>query len=351
MTTLTFRRITTQDPATRPRPRQGHASVFHKGCLYVFGGRVQGSGRIYVNDLWKYDPDKNTWEEILAVNPSQVPCKRHNHTCVMGMDDAIYVFGGQTVSNKYLGDLWRFDLGTQQWSELTQSQPRHSHGAWKHGNTMLVFGGRTGLKPAVYSNEVLAYDFESNKWSTPYSGDDQGRAAAAAGAPHPRSYTSIVKCDEYLVVFGGYWWDGKEHYFDDTFGFSLTSHKWIKLSPLGNERVPHCRNRHGLLPLPSVADGGFMSGMVIFGGNFYANDRGSDKFFGDAWMFGTFVEEPLTSGKWNKVTLLGDIPCPRGHVAWVEDDQVPGRSWMFGGEAKRERFNDLYEVRVEVSAT
>lgn len=303
---------------------------------------MQGSGRIYVNDLWKYDPTQNTWEEIIAVDPSRMPCKRHNHSCIVDRN-AIYVFGGQTVSDAYLGDLWRFDLDTRQWSELATSQPRHSHSALKHERSMIIFGGRTGLKPAVYSNEILAYDFDSNVWNSLYSTDDQESATVA---PHPRSYTSIVQCGQYLVVYGGYWWNGKEHYFDDTFGFCLNSHEWVKLSPLGDDRVPHSRNRHGALSLPAAV--GSRSGMIIFGGNFYRNRKGTDKFFGDSWLFGSSMEEPLTSGKWSRVTLLGDVPCPRGHPTWVQDDQVAGRSWMFGGEANRQRFNDLYEVRVEV---
>ncbi len=304
---------------------------------------MQGSGRVYINDLWKYDFTQNTWEELIEADPSHKPCKRHNHSCVVEMN-AIYMFGGQTVSDAYLGDLWRFDLDTRQWSELATSQPRHSHSALKHERSMVIFGGRTGLKPAVYSNEILMYDFDSNAWNSLYLRDDEDPAAVA---PHPRSYTSIVQCGQYLVIYGGYWWNGKEHYFGDTFGFSLNSHKWVKLSPLGDEHVPHGRNRHGVLSLP-VADAG-SKGMIIFGGNFYSNRKGTDKFFGDAWLFGSLVEEPLTSGKWSKVTLLGDVPCPRGHHTWVEDDQVAGRSWMFGGEANRQRFNDLFEIRVEVT--
>ncbi|KAF9434366.1 Multiple epidermal growth factor-like domains protein 8 [Entomortierella beljakovae] len=271
-----------------------------------------------------------------------MPCKRHNHVCVVETN-AIYVFGGQTVSDAYLGDLWRFDLDTRQWSELAASQPRHSHSALKHQRSMVIFGGRTGLKPAVYSNEILAYDFDTNTWNSLYSGDNHSPTTVA---PHPRSYTSIVQCGQYLVVFGGYYWNGKEHYFDDTFGFCLDSRKWVKLSPLGGERVPRSRNRQSALSLP-VTDVGSMSGMIIFGGNFYANQRGTDKFFGDAWLFGSLVES-LTSGKWSRVTLIGDIPCPRGHSTWVEDDQVAGRTWMFGGEADRQRFNDLYEVKVGI---
>ena len=221
MATLTFRQIKPRDVSTWPRPRQGHASVFHKGCLYVFGGRVQGSGRIYVNDLWKYDPTQNTWEELIAVDLTHMPCKRHNHSCIVKMD-AIYVFGGQTTSDKYLGDLWRFDLNTRQWSELATSQPRHSHSALKHERTMIVFGGRTGLKPAVYSNDILSYDLDSNTWSSLYLRDDQNPAAVE---PHPRSYTSLVPCGQYFVVYGGYWWDGKEHYFDDTFTRHINQEK------------------------------------------------------------------------------------------------------------------------------
>ncbi|KAF9971327.1 kelch domain-containing protein 3 [Actinomortierella ambigua] len=279
----------------------------------------------------------------MAADPLRIPCKRHNHVCVVD-EDAIYVFGGQTTSNAYLGDLWRFDLNTRQWTELAASEPRHSHSALKHGNSILIFGGRTGLNPAVYSNDVLAYDLDSNTWSTLYSAGDQQPGATA---PHPRSYTTIVQCGQQIVVYGGYWWDGKEHYFDDTFGFSLKSRKWTKLSPSGNERVPHSRNRHGALALPQAGKGA-KSGMMIFGGNYYANSKGTDKFFGDAWMFSSVAGKPLSSGAWRKIILIGDVPCPRGHATWVADDQVAGRSWMFGGEADRERFDDLYEVTVDV---
>jgi hypothetical protein len=32
-----------------------------------------------------------------------------------------------------------------------------------------------------------------------------------------------------MIVFGGYWWDGDEHYLNDTWSLDLTTWTWKKL--------------------------------------------------------------------------------------------------------------------------
>ncbi len=45
-----------------PRQRTGHTSVFHNGCIYIFGGKIANIQER--NDLWKYDISRNTFELI-----------------------------------------------------------------------------------------------------------------------------------------------------------------------------------------------------------------------------------------------------------------------------------------------
>ncbi len=127
------------DPSNIPPTRTGAASwTGADGALYLFGGSsVSSSG--YLSDLWRSTVTSQwTWLKggrnaddygIYGVQgssaPGSVPGSRYGAACWTGADGALYLFGGYGYAayglSGYLGDLWRYDVTTNQWTWLKGS--------------------------------------------------------------------------------------------------------------------------------------------------------------------------------------------------------------------------------------
>ena len=99
-----------------PSPRASATSFVIDNYAYVFGGRDSEGN--YLNDLWKYDPQKDIWES-LGITPLQ---SRVNATsCVC--DGVAYIglgFNGLYYnSTGYLTDWWSYDPINNQWKQLS----------------------------------------------------------------------------------------------------------------------------------------------------------------------------------------------------------------------------------------
>jgi N-acetylneuraminic acid mutarotase len=64
--------------------------------------------------------DKHKW--IKKETTGQAPCPRYLHSSVI-VDSVLYVFGGLDSNNKFLNDLYAFDISTSK--ELTHSFVEH----------------------------------------------------------------------------------------------------------------------------------------------------------------------------------------------------------------------------------
>jgi len=162
---------------------------------YLFGGEYyDGQSNIVLNELWVYNLKINRWKPIggssadpSPSSPPQVPPPRCAHSCVYynaGEAGSLYVFGGERSASAsgdvdlhfHYRDVWRFDIKTQRWEEL--SFPKQSGGAgsvptarsghaavsWK--NYMILFGGFTHESskdvPRWY-NDVYVLDLKTHQ--------------------------------------------------------------------------------------------------------------------------------------------------------------------------------------------
>ena len=67
-------------PELAPPARVGHAQAVLGSKLYVFGGRAGVEmGESELGDLWAFDADGGSWEELRAPNVPSPRCAKHRH--------------------------------------------------------------------------------------------------------------------------------------------------------------------------------------------------------------------------------------------------------------------------------
>jgi hypothetical protein len=69
-----------------------------------FGG---SNGQRVLNDTWSFHISTRKWTELQCTG--SIPCPRRRHAAVL-IDDVMYVFGGYTADETYVGDLSALNL-------------------------------------------------------------------------------------------------------------------------------------------------------------------------------------------------------------------------------------------------
>ena len=184
--------------ADRPQIRYGAG-----GAHDVDGNRVLVShgftDRGRFDDTWAFALDGGGWTKV-ATTPA-VPIKRCLTRCLwLPASASMLLFGGQTDSNPFLGDLWTLDIAKGAWTETKPALlpgPRNLYGAslGEGGKRWYIVGGNTPDGP---SPETWTYDLATAAWSP---------LDAEGDAPPARYSTDAVYAAGKLYIFGGH--DGK----------------------------------------------------------------------------------------------------------------------------------------------
>eukprot|EP01064_Diplonema_japonicum_P034904 TRINITY_DN7383_c0_g1_i1.p1 TRINITY_DN7383_c0_g1~~TRINITY_DN7383_c0_g1_i1.p1 ORF type:complete len:848 (+),score=193.34 TRINITY_DN7383_c0_g1_i1:60-2546(+) len=182
----------------RTPPERAECSVIaHNKRLLLFGGRCnKPEGKKhkmgYSNELWTFDTRHKKWRHLKEAN--QPPSKRAGHAvCKVGT--VMYVHGGSDTNTVY-DDLWKYDIDTQTWSELSiVGIPRHGHFmaplATKAGPLLFIYGG---TKDAARLLQFTTIDH--HQWNTIHVNG----ALTQAGTAH---MGGGAMRNGALVLFGG----------------------------------------------------------------------------------------------------------------------------------------------------
>lgn len=131
----------TLNPPNAPDARQGHSMVtLPDGRVMLFGG--EGPQADLFNDLYAYD--NNNWGEITPSNEPPSP-RRDHEAWIYG--DQLYIWGGKG-QNGSLGDMWSYDIISNEWTERTMSgsvpPARYGHSTTITNNgTTYILGGKS----------------------------------------------------------------------------------------------------------------------------------------------------------------------------------------------------------------
>lgn len=144
-----------------PSPRDAHAAVVHDQWMYVFGGY---DSKRYLNDFHRFHFDTTTWGGVTFGGGA--PSPRGGHTAVVHGGEML-VFGGCDGWN-YFNDLYKFAFETENWLpvRVTGTAPgaRSAPATVVHESQsmMYVFGGYDGGRSL---NDLFRFDLSTSEWA------------------------------------------------------------------------------------------------------------------------------------------------------------------------------------------
>jgi len=286
-----------------PSP-EDHAMAFDsiRGRVVHFGGWSNG----ILGDTWEWDGA--LWRRQSTTGPSA----RYGHAMVYdAARHLIVLFGGIDGAGNYLNDTWEWD-GTA-WNQRTVQGPSARQG---HAMAYDVARGHTVLFGGI------GYDGTGHYFGDTWEWDGQSWTQISSDGPAAR-YHQAMAYDAALartVLFGGYYFDGTDHYFADTWEWNGSS--WSQLTTTA---APSLRSGH------AVAYDSFRSRIILFGG--YYND-GSDHFLGDTWEW--------DGVSWAQVGNGQTTPTPAYRPA-MAFDSVRNVTLLLGGFSLPYRYNGTWE--------
>lgn len=103
------------------------ASHPYTSKVYGFGGYVNDT---LSNSILEYDFRSGSYNLLspsgmillFVFTVGSSPCARVHHAICMGLN-SLYVYGGLDADQHPLNDLWRFDIKSQVWKQVSMSPP------------------------------------------------------------------------------------------------------------------------------------------------------------------------------------------------------------------------------------
>lgn len=409
---------TSNTPGARSDMR-GHW-VDSSGNLWLFGGNSADSvGSMGpINDLWKFTPGNKNWTWVGGANTimaaptygtqgvgstSNIPGARMSFEGVKDSSGVFWLFGGYGVdinsSQGTMGDLWKFDPSTSQWTWVSGSQtyyPPNVPGTkgvgsasnspagrsnvvmWADTSSNLwIFGGE-GIDAAnneVFLNDLWSYTPSSGNWawmagsSTNFQAPVFGTKGVAAAQNSPGARR---RAGTWLDSSGKLWLMGGEAV--DAFGYvDLMNDLWCydpatKLwtwvsgsSSRGTDGVYGTKGTGSTSNFPGGRTAFFhwadsSGNLWLFGGSGY-DSAGNGGYLNDLWKY------EIATGKWTWVAgsnVVGGAPAygtkgagstsniPGARDSGVSWTDSSGNFWLFAGygrdnNSNYDLLNDLWK--------
>ena len=273
-----------------PDGRVRHTAVWTGNEMIVWGGDGDSGA---VNTGRRYSPMTNSWT---ATSTTNAPSARDSHSAVWAGNEMI-VWGGYFYdgSNHYLSTGGRYNPSSDSWTPTnTTSAPsgRDSHTAVWAGNEMIVWGGYFYDGSDHYLNTGGQYNPSTNSWT----------AVATTDAPAGRVLHTVVWSGSEMIVWGGYFYSGGAHFLNTGGRYNPSTNSWITTSTTNapTARLGHTATWTGVE-------------MIVWGGS-----------------AGPFVETFNTGGRYNPSTngwtATGTTNAPSGrsgHTAvWIGTEMI-----------------------------
>lgn len=131
----------------------------------AYGSLLKTNLSSLVNDLWKYTPGENSWEDETPSNDTKPEGRYYSSIGSNQSSNSIYLFGGYD-DNKLLTDIWIFNLASKKWDKVNQPttlSERGKYGVVHTNNSFYVIGGATTSDQPIKDN--WQYNLTTNTWT------------------------------------------------------------------------------------------------------------------------------------------------------------------------------------------
>lgn len=150
-----------------PSPRTIHNVGKGQGEMWVWGGGDTGAVPVSDTTLHCLQIDAKEW--VHYKSGGSCPSPRHGHV-VACLGDKVLVHGGmsgdQIFGDLYIADRSQLDSGVCEWRQVTcpdrQPVARAAHSSAAHNNSLYIFGGFTGSEAL---DDLWRFDIETEKWT------------------------------------------------------------------------------------------------------------------------------------------------------------------------------------------
>lgn len=193
-----------------PPARYGFTMVPHATGAYMFGGERSSYA---FNDVWRFDWGQKAWS-FVPPKSNTAPQPRFDHSAAVS-GDTMWVYGGRTGAGEVLSDVWALDLPTGAWTRLAETTPmgaRFGHSATFTGDgndgLMYMYGGYApdaGFSSAFFRCGLAAdgtLECEDIANGCPDVATPAAARVSGVGLT-PRSGQSMVPSATGLLLFGG----------------------------------------------------------------------------------------------------------------------------------------------------
>lgn len=136
--------------------RQYSAAFASSKYGFVFGG----ISNQFLNDLWRYDPSVDQWQEMSALNADG-----RGGSAAFVIDSFAYIIGGKTQTKQALSEVWAYNMFTDIWvrkADLPFGSRWRSAATTYKNKGYLVFGLDDTSR---YSPEIYEYDPSTDQWN------------------------------------------------------------------------------------------------------------------------------------------------------------------------------------------
>jgi len=157
-------------------PLMSATAVNKNGSVFfLFGGATaaySNNNFAAINELVLYDASTNTFTTLTPATSAAPSPRLWTPTTYSPVTQTVYIFGGfDPAIQQDRQDMWKFDLTTSTWTELTSStlKPNNRSGTFAVynilTNSILLFGGENGTGLTYGTNDFWQYSEKTNQWT------------------------------------------------------------------------------------------------------------------------------------------------------------------------------------------
>lgn len=323
-----------------PETRSGHAAVFFRGTMIIYGGYneayVDGQRRdkfMPSNEIWLYEVDLGLWHR--ASTKWDAPELGISGAACCIFNNCMVLFGGFCDSYGRVSHVYELNLETLTWRDFAKNgcirgpypSKRDKLICWQHDNKVVYFGG-FGPPPNNmvngtngdfnFDHEPWGY-FEGVGWNSDvcvldFSNQQEVRwlyPEILNEGPSPRAAHAGLKMGNRGYVFGG---RDQSRRVNDMHYLDLDEYKWHRVTY--NSPAPAGRSWHVLQKLSN-------SHLLLYGG---LDTHGNA--LSDMWVFN------IETGLWKEINSVHErlegIKASRIWHTAVPTDAI-GEVIIFGG--------------------
>jgi uncharacterized protein (TIGR03437 family) len=314
LSTLGLLFVLLQPQTPLPPGRQDGTIAFDskRNQLWLFGGSSPSN----LNDLWRYDPQANTWTELRPTGT--LPAARLGHVFVYDAQrDQLVVFGGQ--ARGFFSDVWAYSPANNSWRQLAGDNAgpsnRYGHsGVYDAKRNRLIISH--GFTSAGRFDDTWAFDLGTNRWTNL-------RPAGPLPLKRCLHHAVLDAAGDKMYLYGGCASGFGPCPLADLWELDLASNRWKLLADTDGGLAPKGREHYG------ITFDSARKRVILFGGT-------GNGTFGDTWEFDPSI------AKWSRIDVAGPSARYRVQGEYAEALQT---SFFFGGNSNTGYSNELWALR------